>query len=713
MFCGPNLVEHLTEGFPWDFAPANLDEVRALPKPQRRGWAHQPDTAWNVYTAIRGAAASLPISKENQAAFLHGLVADYDMVSSVQEVLKKIEQLAPHYRPCFIEISLSKKIRLVWPFERPLPVNGSQFATDLIRGFFKKMGVPKLLSGYDESSEKPSTRWTNGGEWYDVNPDPMPWDIVLGMAVDVAKKIEFTSGDIPLEQVAERVKELFPGRWHGEFKLNAQGVRFWDASADNETGAQVKPDGMLCFTGDKPFVYWREILGNDWVNARRSMNLAAAASDTFFDGRTYWRQKSGVWRPCHREDVLLALKARGISAKAGKGQTISDAEKVLNYIQENQHIDGAAPLINYRPGPVEIDGSRLLNISSIRALEPASQKDVVPQRDFPWIWHFLHGLLHKENTLALAHFLAWLQRFYRAAYHYIPSMGQAIFLCGPHNNGKTLLCMHIIKPLVGNKCANPFDYFTGITNFNSDLFTSPLLAVNDEEAPEREAVKQKFLARIKAFVVNPSHTYEPKYCNRVATLWTGRIFVTLNDDPNSVGILPEVNVNTQDKLMFHASHPFKGKWGDRQELEARIKAELPFFARWLMDIFEPPAEVLCDGRMGVRSYFDPRILELSKQQIHAYNLLELLAVWCRTGGYWVDQKHDGWEGTPSDLMAQFSLADQLIVLVRDWRVAGLAKALATLARLDNTGVKFVEGSGERSFKITRSIVLKTLAEGKV
>src|SRR5262249_31154860 len=151
-----------------------------------------------------------------------------------------------------------------------------------------------------------------------------------------------------------------------------------------------------------------------------------------------------------------------------------------------------------------------------------------------------------------------------------------------------------------------------------ELFESPLLALNDEEATTREETRQKFLARLKSFVVNPSHSYEPKFCDRMNIEWTGRIFVTLNDDPSSVGLLPEVNSNTMDKLMFFRSRPYAHKWERSEVLEPKIEKELPFFARWLLN-WQPPDYVVAPGRMGVRSFFDPHILNLSKQHDYHYN----------------------------------------------------------------------------------------------
>ena len=64
--------------------------------------------------------------------------------------------------------------------------------------------------------------------------------------------------------------------------------------------------------------------------------------------------------------------------------------------------------------------------------------------------------------------------------------------------------------------------------------------------------------------------------------------VTLNDDPQSIGILPEVNFNTSDKLMFFSSLPYEKQWPERDELESTIERELPFFARWLLDVYKSP-----------------------------------------------------------------------------------------------------------------------------
>jgi hypothetical protein len=709
--CAPNLiVKNLTEGNPWDFSPseAKLAAARKMPKEKRREWTLKDTTDWHCYSSVRGVISNQRIGGDNPAAGLRGLVADFDMKSNIDQVQHYLSQIKNTYVPNFVEISLSEKIRLVWIFEREQLVPSSKFCEALVTKMFDKMGVPTLLPGFDAKSVAATEMWTNGGVWYETSPTPMPRDLVLGFAIDASKKIDFGNAEVPLEIIAEEIQKRFPDRWKGDFALNALGVRFWDPLADNETGAQVKPDGMLCFTGTQSFVKWAEIFGADWVNEQRALNLGNAAGEICFDGRTYWDFQNGVWNDIHREDVVLALKNKGVSARAGKGQAASDVDKVLWHIQTVNRVAGALPLVNYKPGLLTLDGQRVLNTSTLRALQPADV-DAKPEVHFPFIWKFINGLFDNVDLGSVDHFLAWLQRFYLGQLNYERKMGQAVFLCGPRGNGKTLLCLRIIKPLVGDRIANPYDYFTGATTFNDELFETPLLAINDEEAPERDSVKRKFLARIKAFVVNPSHKYHPKFCKRLTIEWCGRIFATLNDDPNSVGLLPERNSNTEDKICFFGSRPYAGEWLDGPELEATIKRELPFFAAWLKTGYTPPKAVLIKHRTGVASFFDPRILKLSREQDYAYHLLELLRKWAVDGSEASEWKREGddliWTGTPSDLMTSVNACDHLEILVRDWSVSGLYRSLTTLARVSDTGVYSIDES-ERMFRFNKNQLLQ-------
>jgi hypothetical protein len=168
-------------------------------------------------------------------------------------------------------------------------------------------------------------------------------------------------------------------------------------------------------------------------------------------------------------------------------------------------------------------GKDYLNIYTSTPLRPAEIQDVDPKKHFPFLWHFLNGLFASPERRPLDYFLAWLQRFNVSFREYKPEMGQAIFLCGPKENGKGLLCFKIIKPLVGDNSADPFEHFTSKTGFNSELFKTGFLAIDDSKAPDAET-RNAMVSKIKGFVVKPHHQYHAKYQEPVDVVWNGRIF---------------------------------------------------------------------------------------------------------------------------------------------------------------------------------------------
>jgi hypothetical protein len=697
----PNLTaKTLVEVHPWDFEPSEdeLKKVRAMRKEARRQWTLLPSCRWQVYSAFKGLIPSARICKTNPPQTMHGLVVDYDMKSDVETVMNFVRQMPAEMQPNFIEISIGLKIRLIWVFETPINCASFEHTEEILQKFHSKLNTKTLLAGYDPASEKPTEMWTNGGVWYEVKQTPLSKEFCFGVACDVANKTNlFCRGEIPLHIIADEIAAKFPGRWKGEFKEGALGIRFWVPTADCPTGAQVKPDGMLCFTGTQPFVSWSEIFGAAWVNEQRALNLGKAGDGIFFDGKNYWENNAARWVPLARTDTILLLKNRGLSDKTPKGVALSDAERVLRHIQSEGRVEGAAPLINYRPGLVNVDGRRLLNTSTVRALEPAPEADCTgdPNVDCPYIWNLFKNIFPRPELNAIGHFVAWLARAYRSILTYTPLSGQAIFICGPKHNGKTLIVLRIIAPLLGNRYTCPIDYFVGDTQFNDDIFESTLLAINDEDSPKNDASRLRFATRIKAFVVNPTHTYHPKFCPRVTVHWQGRIANTLNDDPASVGMLPEVNSNTEDKMMFFATHDWCDKWDENHIIEAKIAHELPKLGRYLVSV-KIPDELKSGDRCGVRSFYDPVILELSKQQGYSYNFVELLKVWIDTS--WEPDKKE-WEGTTTELMALLSTCDTLVAVVRDWTVPKAAKSLTTASRTPDGGIEYIDG---RRFKIIRS-----------
>jgi hypothetical protein len=700
---GRNLrVESLADDHPWNFAPApeDLKRMRELIKDERKKHLLKEDCSWNVYSAVEGLNPSVRISTENPASRVRGLVADYDAVMPLEAVLAIVRGMSPEFAPNFVERSLGMKYRLVWIFQKPLLVTGNPHAAAVYKMFSKTFKIPSLLAGFDPGSEKPASLWTNGGEWIEFKKEPLAWSLIFGIAVDAGKTLTAVRADMPLEAVADEVAKRWPGRWNGPFEVGALGVRFWDDNADNATGCQVKPDGMLCFTGNDPFVKWAKIFGTAWVNEKQALNLARIAENIFHDGNTYFQQLGGQWRGKARQDVLLELSARGLDRTKQKGQTMSDADRALHHIQNTNRIDGAAPLI-YRPkGIVDVSGLQILNTNSLQPVQPA-EGDYGPE-DFPFMWKFVNGLFVRvDGQDPLSHWLAWWKRSYVAILEHRPLMGQAVFLCGPISNGKTLWCYRMLAPSLGGRVVNPYDFFTKKTDFTDELFGSALWAINDEESPD-ERSKLAMQAKLKSCVVNPEQTYHPKFRTKLSLPWQGRIVVTLNNGPTSVGMLPEINDETRDKLMFFATRAFDGVFPEEQILEAQIAAELPKFLSWLLKWKAP--EAVTKGaltRMGVQSYFDPGLLFLSQQQAYFFTFCELLAVWAEAAPTFTGPT---WTGNPTRLAAEMHLVDSIKDLVREFPVEKIAKALTALARIGGLGVESADGNQGRMFRLTKALL---------
>lgn len=687
-----------TEVSPWAWAPPGAARTAVLGASKAGRLKALANHGWLVYSPVRATSATSYVEKSNPPAGVRGLVLDYDVPLVEEHLATVLSKLDDQLVPQWVEKTLSGHFRLVWVFGRDVPCPDGDFVEAVWRALADRIRPFDLHPGLDKHSFAPGQRWTAGLDWFSVGgPAELPAAVLTECLWEAGKSYRTDAkGDVPIEEVAKQFESRWPGKWVGPFEVGARGVRIWDPKADNPTGCMVRPEGMLCFTGPKAFVSWSELFGSDWVRQVAEDKLENATANIYFDGRSYWHLVGAdYWRPRSREDTMLELQDRGFDARVTKGKSISDCGRLLNLIQKTNRIDAAVSLVNHPPGVVDIRNQRILNTSRIKALEPHAEP-CTPDT-FPWLWDFLCGHFARPESDPLPHFLGWLQRAYRALHEHRSDMGQALFLCGPRHNGKTLLAVRIIAPMLGNVYADPFDYLTGRTTFNSELFESFLWCLNDADSP-RENEKGSVLSKIKDAVVNPSHSYHRKFGDRTQVDWTGRIVVTLNDDPSSTGQLPEVNSNTADKMCFFASQPYRKKWPSNKQVEETLRLELPKFCRWLLD-WEPPEKVLENSRVGVKSYFDEYVLETSRRQNYAFNFRELLTNWIRAS--WGDGEMEK-TLSPTEVMSHLTMCDPVAQLAREWKVPYAAKALQTLARDPNSGVVYVDGP-VRLYTLHRSI----------
>tara|TARA_B110000459_G_scaffold54860_1_gene61434 strand:- start:1242 stop:2171 length:930 start_codon:yes stop_codon:yes gene_type:complete len=183
--------------------------------------------------------------------------------------------------------------------------------------------------------------------------------------------------------------------------------------------------------------------------------------------------------------------------------------------------------------------------------------------------------------------------------------GQACILVGPAKRGKTLLSNKIISAAVGGY-ADASDYLSGGTKFNKDLGRAACWVIDDTVSAASFQDQRKATELIKRGVANPRIEFMAKYADAVTLPWSGRIVVSLNDDANSMSVIPTLDSSNRDKLMAFKICDKEFRFPPKDKLTNIISNELPNFLAWL-EAWDPPVEVIDDDRFGVKSFIDKTI----------------------------------------------------------------------------------------------------------
>jgi hypothetical protein len=272
---------------------------------------------------------------------------------------------------------------------------------------------------------------------------------------------------------------------------------------------------------------------------------------------------------------------------------------------------------------VELNCRQVLNISRIRAMQPAEADD--PEKS-AWLHEFFEKVWDPDQPQQRDYFLAWFKRFYQNALEGHPAAGQAAVIAGDAGIGKTFLSWRIVGKALGG-FSDGARFLKGETSFNKEIAEVPLLAIDDSEIADDVAARNKFSSTVKKFVADPQITYHPKGVDEITIPCKNRIIITCNQDAHSLGVLPRLDTSISDKLMF-----FKfGSWRPNYKLpsgpEAYVAAILPLWLQWLLD-WTPPAYVMSDNpRFGVFPYKHPALVGAVEEESPQTTLRHLIDKW--------------------------------------------------------------------------------------
>jgi len=667
MYSAPRLsVQSLKLGvLPWEFQPAVPIPVWVRKDKKLRDiWINNPQTNHQCYTFNEGVNPNSRITKAdkdgggNPVRLINALVADFDSSHTLEQVLEYIKSL--EYKPNWLEHTLSGHWRALWGLEEPMLVPGNKFYAHLMTQFSAVAFDPeRVMPGLDLPAWKePNKLWTNGCEWHFVHDKLIPATVATGWLMKASQSYKFSAKEfgteIPLEVVREKLAEKFSKfkEWDTDFLEGSQGPSFWIEGSTSPKSAIVRKTGMQTFSAHavKAFYPWVDLLGASFVKDFEAAILGRAVEDIWFDSKYYWSRVNDRWMKFERANILLELKTtRKLSPKMDENG-VSLVEQALSYINRYQQVDSAGPMVFFPSGIVSIMGETRLNTCNTKAIAPAEGPPEVWGADGNFAW--LSSLTEFLDPEPLRYLISWLSWAYFHAYQQKPASGQAIFICGPTDMGKTLWSQQVVGALFGG-FADAVDHLTGEdAGFNIDLWGKGIWNVDDGKSSSTANKRRLFSQIIKKLVANSNHRANGKFLTASQITWLGRIICTLNLDFLDGLLMPDLEDSVAGKVMlFRTVERTQRKIKEfpmRDEIADIIGRELPHFARFLYD-YQIPEDIRGENRYGVKPYHDQSLVVISNAANPDSMLAELVEMW-RKSHFALNPKLDYWEGKRVDLI---------------------------------------------------------------
>jgi hypothetical protein len=394
--------------------------------------------------------------------------------------------------------------------------------------------------------------------------------------------------------------------------------------------------------------------------------------------------------------------ACGLNRTRGQGNTLSEVESALLHIHQSKVLDGAVPVVFDKRETIDIGGKRLLNLARVRVMEPdTSTPNPVWGQGFPWIAGWLGSMFRPRKQLV--YLMAWLKLFYEGARDGSLNKGHVVFVVGGRGIGKTLMNEQWIPLLMGGG-VNASSYFVKGEKFVADLMEFGHWHIDDSEAASDRTSHTRFTERVKGLVANGQFEYQPKFVNRQMIPHKGRLMVTLNGDPASLLMIPDLDRNIEDKLIVFGL-PETTSWAfpGRAQTDRILRSESPHFLNWLTN-WKPTKYVVDSNlRWGMKNYIHPVVRREATASSFDGDIFGVLEILWATDNDWVDLKKAGepWVGSAAELTQIISGYPNLRQQLSGMTVRSIGMRLAKLAKTPESGVRFPKCNKHKGSNSTR------------
>jgi uncharacterized protein DUF5906 len=347
--------------------------------------------------------------------------------------------------------------------------------------------------------------------------------------------------------------------------------------------------------------------------------------DYCFDaGRgTYWIKNQGeTWIMLNETQFKRELRQGDVSPIVPNNSYVSPLDEVLLGIQHNFDVHYAGALAGHTAGIRKMGERRILVTESPRIIKPERGK-------WPTLHAVINGLLGgaADKRFGQANYLyGWLKIAYEALCSGEPRPGQALVLAGVHGIGKSLL-QNIITRILGGRSARPYQFMTGLTPFNSDLFEAEHLAIEDDQPSTDIRARRNFGAQLKNITANDWQRCHTKYRVPISLRPFWRLSISLNEEPENLMVLPPIDDSIEDKLILLRAAQFPmpmptATLAQRKAFWNTLEGELPAFIQFLVQ-WEIPQELVSE-RFGIAHFHHPDILEAIDDLAPESKLLSLI-----------------------------------------------------------------------------------------
>lgn len=705
-FALPNLSAQIVDvctPYEWTLpAPAFCVEDKA----KRDLWASHPKTVHECYSSFEGLNSSVRVSEKNPPVKYWAIIVDYDLMISDAEMTLIVARLG--IKPNWLERTISGNWRAIWLLERPIPLASLLYTRHILQELVTFLPIDEI-PGRDRPALTAFSRYyTNSGKWMKIHDTPVSWEFTEGWLVKISKTFAWSNepgAAVDFKAIVPRLRErhLRFSEWPDEFKVGAQGPSFFVEGSTSPKSAYVTEKGIHTFAAHadgKSWWTWADLCGVEWVKAYEQNRIGNAVKDIYFDDKNFFvfNAANGQWMPENKENTLNELLVtRGLGKDSGKkaGRKHSEIDEAVAYIRHHHRVAGAAPFAFYPKGLMKWNGSTYLNTHTREVLQPA--KTGVWGEDFPWLSMFLDQFFALPEQKV--YFLSWLSRFYKGCYNRTPKSGQSMFIAGPVNSGKTFLNRAIISPLMGGH-AEAKDWLLGKANFNSQLFESAYWPIDDGSVGTSAQMHRYFSEMVKVLAANRDMESHAKFGKPCQVGWQGRLGVTCNTDAESLRILPQLDISILEKLMLFRAASRSIAFLSEEEMDAIIKRELPFFARFLLDYVIPEECRDEDPRFGVRAYHDKELVSSAITSGGGFD--EIMDQWLVYHFTTRDRAAEFWEGTSLQLRQEILRDPAMTDILRAFDLDEIKRRLIKLSTGTLFHIEVVNDSDKRmKFRIYR------------